>query len=64
MFVFFKGVNDQVDGKGGLSATVTGGLPEGMYRVCTMASGSNHQPVLMPVAQCVSLSLSFPKSLC
>lgn len=34
-----------------MSATVTGGLPAGNYRVCTMSSASNHQPVLMPVAQ-------------
>lgn len=50
-FVFFKGVNDAGDGKGLLSATVTGGLPAGNYRVCSMTSASNHQPVLMPVAQ-------------
>jgi hypothetical protein len=30
---------------------VTGGLPAGNYRVCSMTSSSNHQPVLMPVAQ-------------
>jgi hypothetical protein len=50
-FAFFKGVNDAGNGNGLLSATVTGGLPAGNYRVCTMASASNHQPVLMPVAQ-------------
>jgi hypothetical protein len=50
-FAFFKGINDAGNGKGLLSATVTGGLPAGIYRVCTMASASNHQPVLMPVAQ-------------
>ncbi|CZR69858.1 uncharacterized protein PAC_19758 [Phialocephala subalpina] len=50
-FVFFKGVNDAGNGKGLLSATVTGGLPAGNYRVCSMTSSSNHQPVLMPVAQ-------------
>lgn len=48
---FFKGINDARDGKGGLSATMTGGLPAGNYRVCTLGSSSNHQPVLMPVAQ-------------
>jgi transcription initiation factor TFIID subunit 15 len=51
VFVFFKGINDAGDGNGGLSATVTGGLPAGNYRVCSMTSASNHQPVLMPVAQ-------------
>lgn len=50
-FAFFKGINDAGNGKGLLSATVTGGLPAGNYRVCTMAAAANHQPVLMPVAQ-------------
>ncbi|KAK4229895.1 hypothetical protein QBC38DRAFT_67300 [Podospora fimiseda] len=50
-FAFFKGINDAGNGNGALSATVTGGLPVGCYRVCTMSSASNHQPVLMPVAQ-------------
>ncbi|KAH8661673.1 hypothetical protein BGZ60DRAFT_433475 [Tricladium varicosporioides] len=50
-FAFFKGINDAGNGQGLLSATVTGGLPAGNYRVCTMTSASNHQPVLMPVAQ-------------
>ena len=49
-FAFFKGVNDA--GQGGvLSATVTGGLKAGVYRVCTLNSASNHQGVNMPVAQ-------------
>lgn len=50
-FAFFKGINDAGDGNGLLSAVVVGGLPAGNYRVCTMASSSNHQPVIMPVAQ-------------
>jgi len=50
-FAFFKGINDAGNGKGLLTATVAGGLPAGNYRVCTMTSSSNHQPVLMPVAQ-------------
>ncbi|KAI9049416.1 hypothetical protein LZ554_006450 [Drepanopeziza brunnea f. sp. 'monogermtubi'] len=50
-FAFFKGINDDGNGNGLLKATVTGGLPAGNYRVCTMTSASNHQPVLMPVAQ-------------
>jgi hypothetical protein len=50
-FAFFKGINDAGNGQGLLTAVVTGGLPAGNYRVCTMASSSNHQPVLMPVAQ-------------
>lgn len=50
-FAFFKGINDAGNGKGLLTAVVTGGLPAGNYRVCTMVSASNHQPVLLPVAQ-------------
>lgn len=50
-FAFFKGINDAGNGRGLLTAVVTGGLPAGNYRVCTMAAASNHQPVLMPVAQ-------------
>jgi len=49
-FVFFKGINNAEKG-GQLSVDVTGGLPTGFYRVCTLASASNHQSVLMPVAQ-------------
>ena len=50
-FVFFKGINNAGNNQGLLQATVKGGLPAGAYRVCTMAAGANHQPVLMPVAQ-------------
>lgn len=50
-FVFFKGINDEGNGNGLLTATVEGGLPPGNYRVCTMFAAANHQPVLMPVAQ-------------
>ncbi|TQS32034.1 hypothetical protein Golomagni_07664, partial [Golovinomyces magnicellulatus] len=50
-FAFFKGINDAGNGQGLLSASVDGGLPAGNYRLCTMAASSNHQPVLMPVAQ-------------
>ncbi|CAK7226317.1 hypothetical protein SEUCBS140593_006200 [Sporothrix eucalyptigena] len=51
MFVFFKGVDDPVSADGQLQATVSGGLPAGAYRVCTMIAAQNHQPVAMPVAQ-------------
>ena len=50
-FAFFKGINDAGDGNGLLSADVAGGLPAGNYRLCSMSSAANHQPVLMPVAQ-------------
>jgi len=48
---FFLGIDNDGDGAGNLQAPVTGGLAAGSYRVCTMASSSNHQPVLMPLAQ-------------
>ena len=57
-FAFFKGINDAGDGNGGLNATVTGGLPAGVYRVCTMTSASNHQPVTMPVSRRSHQSIS------
>lgn len=50
-FVFFKGINNDGNGQGLLSADVPGGLPAGNYRLCSMASSANHQPVIMPVAQ-------------
>jgi hypothetical protein len=50
-FVFFKGINDAGNGAGTLTTAVTGGLPAGNYRVCTLSGASNHQPVIMPVAQ-------------
>lgn len=49
-FAFFLGVNNPEKG-GRLSVTVSGGLPAGLYRICTLASAANHQTVLMPVAQ-------------
>jgi len=50
-FVFFKGIDDAGDGNGRLTTVITGGLPAGAYRLCTMISARNHQPVVMPVAQ-------------
>ncbi|KAI6782486.1 uncharacterized protein J7T54_001343 [Emericellopsis cladophorae] len=50
-FAFFKGINDQGNGQGLLSADVEGGLPEGNYRLCSLVAAANHQPVIMPVAQ-------------
>jgi transcription initiation factor TFIID subunit 15 len=49
-FMFFKGIDNAGNGDGGLSVVVAGGLPAGAYRVCTMSSAANHQPVLMPVS--------------
>lgn len=50
-FAFFKGIDDAGNGRGLLQAIVDGGLPTGVYRVCTMIAAQNHQPVAMPVAQ-------------
>jgi len=54
VFQFFKGLNDQAV-NGVLTTAVTGGLPPGSYRACTINSSSNHQPAIAPVAQHGSL---------
>lgn len=49
-FAWFAGVKEKaVDGV--LSAKVAGGLPAGVYRLCTLVAAANHQPVMMPTAQ-------------
>ena len=49
-FAFFQGVNSAaVDGK--LNVTVSGGLPKGAYRLASINSAMNHQPVLVAEAQ-------------
>ncbi|KAH7884013.1 hypothetical protein F5I97DRAFT_2046250 [Phlebopus sp. FC_14] len=53
-FAFFKGLNNAAQ-NGVLTADVPGGLPEGAYKMSTINSASNHQPVLAPVAQHGSL---------
>jgi hypothetical protein len=53
-FEFFKGVNDAAV-NGVASALVEDGLDAGAYRVCSINSSSNHQPVIVPVAQHGSL---------
>ena len=53
-FKFFKGLNDKAQ-NGVLSAVVTGGLPAGVYRMASINSAANHQPVLVAVAQHGSL---------
>lgn len=50
-FAFFLGLNGKADAKGQLYANVTGGLPEGTYKMSTIISAMNHQPVLVAVAQ-------------
>jgi len=49
-FTFFKGVDDPA-ANGVASAAVTAGVPAGSYRICSINSSSNHQPVIVPIAQ-------------
>ena len=49
-FDFFQGMNGAPEPDGTLSITVTGGLPAGTYRVCTITTASNHQQLDGPVA--------------
>lgn len=53
-FTFFKGLNAAAQG-GALTADVPGGVPAGAYRLCSINTSSNHQPVIVPVAQHGSL---------
>ncbi|KIJ51206.1 hypothetical protein M422DRAFT_244392 [Sphaerobolus stellatus SS14] len=49
-FAFFQGVNGKATADV-LNATVTGGLPAGVYRMGSITTASNHQPALVAVAQ-------------
>jgi len=49
-FVFFKGLNNAAQG-GALTADVTAGIPAGSYRICSINTAANHQPVLVPIAR-------------
>lgn len=49
-FAFFKGVDPPAN-NGISSVVVTHGLEAGSYRMCSINTAANHQPVLMPVAQ-------------
>ncbi|KAI1790463.1 hypothetical protein LXA43DRAFT_505742 [Ganoderma leucocontextum] len=53
-FTFFKGLNTAAQ-NGILTADVAGGLPAGVYRLASINSAANHQPVLVAVAQHGSL---------
>lgn len=53
-FAFFKGLNAAAN-KGVLTADVTAGLPAGVYKLSSINSAANHQPVLVPIAQHGSL---------
>lgn len=49
-FAFFKGLNDPAQ-NGVLNATVAGGLPAGAYRMASINTAMNHQPLLVAIAQ-------------
>lgn len=53
-FAFFKGLNSPAQ-NGILTADVTAGLPAGVYKLSSINSAANHQPVLVPIAQHGSL---------
>lgn len=53
-FAFFKGLNNAAVG-GILTADVSKGLPAGVYRMASINTAANHQPVLVPIAQHGSL---------
>ncbi|TFK37598.1 hypothetical protein BDQ12DRAFT_632172 [Crucibulum laeve] len=53
-FAFFKGLNAAAS-NGVLTADVTAGLPAGFYKLSSINSAANHQPVIVPVAQHGSL---------
>lgn len=55
VFAFFKGLNGKADGAGILTADVDKGLPAGFYKLSSINSAANHQPVLAPIAQHGSL---------
>lgn len=53
-FTFFKGLNDPAV-NGIVSTTVAGGVPAGFYRMASINSAANHQPVLSSVEEHGSL---------
>jgi len=53
-FAFFKGLNAAAAG-GILTADVSSGLPAGFYKLSSINTAANHQPVLVPIAQHGSL---------
>jgi len=53
-FAFFKGLNDAAV-NGVLTAAVAGGLPAGTYKISSINTAANHQPILVPIAQHGSL---------
>ena len=49
-FAFFTAVNSPAV-NGIVSEVVTGGLPPGNYKLSSINTAANHQPVLVPIAQ-------------
>ncbi|MBW0491952.1 hypothetical protein O181_031667 [Austropuccinia psidii MF-1] len=50
IFAFFEGISEPAIG-GKVNVTVSGGLPNGIYRISTITTAMNHQTVALPVAQ-------------
>ena len=50
-FAFFVGLSTKADKNGLLYTNVTGGLPEGVYRMASTVVAMNHQPVLVAVVK-------------
>ncbi|KAJ8453679.1 hypothetical protein ONZ45_g19613 [Pleurotus djamor] len=50
-FAFFQHMNGLLREEGMLTTDVTGGLPDGYYRLSSMLSASNSQPVLSTISQ-------------
>jgi hypothetical protein len=59
-FAFFKGLNAAAQG-GELTADVPNGLQPGFYKLSSINTAANHQPVIVPVAQhgCLDDSIYF-----
>ncbi|TFK76689.1 hypothetical protein BDN72DRAFT_953226 [Pluteus cervinus] len=53
-FIWFKGLNGAAK-DGMLTADVEKGLPAGVYKLSSINTAANHQPVLVPIAQHGSL---------
>jgi transcription initiation factor TFIID subunit 15 len=53
-FAFFSAVNTPAN-NGVVSVNCTTGLPVGIYRMASINTATNHQPVLVPIAQHGSL---------
>ncbi|KAJ7766621.1 hypothetical protein B0H16DRAFT_1522018 [Mycena metata] len=50
-FAFFSILEDVADSKNTTTTAVTGGLPEGFYRLTATPHAANYQPVLAPIQQ-------------